>query len=133
MQLLAQPVPWAYFHLLALMTFITLFLVGYSLVGLALWPVTLTVHSIVCLIFMGLKNLAVAMADPFGDDEVDFNVDAMLAGAYKNAVAIISDGFEVKVDSLPAGVGFPSNPDAAQSVKQDAEKAGEASPLLSGP
>ena len=67
--------PWAYFHLLGLMTFLTLFIGGYVLTGLAQWPITLAVHAIVCLVVMGMKNLAVAMADPFGDDVIDFDIE----------------------------------------------------------
>jgi hypothetical protein len=31
------------------------------------------------------------MSDPFGDDDVDFDLEPMLAGAYKNSVAVLSD------------------------------------------
>ncbi len=47
--LLKQPVPWAYFHLLNLMTFLSLVLVGYCLVFLASWIVTIAVHAVICL------------------------------------------------------------------------------------
>jgi hypothetical protein len=38
-----------------------------------------------------LLQVAVAMSDPFGDDDVDFDLEPMLAGAYKNSVAVLSD------------------------------------------
>jgi hypothetical protein len=31
------------------------------------------------------------MSNPFGDDDTDFNLEAMLAGAFKNSVAILKD------------------------------------------
>lgn len=31
------------------------------------------------------------MSDPFGDDAIDFDLEAMLSGAYKNAVALLRD------------------------------------------
>ena len=40
-QLLQQPVPWPYFHILNLMTIIVLVLVSYGLVGMAPWPISL--------------------------------------------------------------------------------------------
>ena len=64
--LLQQPVPWAYFHLLNLMSFLTLLMVSYCLVFASSWPITVVVHAVICLIVLGLKNLACSMADPFG-------------------------------------------------------------------
>ena len=53
--LLKQPVPWPYFHMLNLLTFLVLVLVSYGLVGLAWWPISLVVHAIICLIFIGAR------------------------------------------------------------------------------
>ena len=61
--LLKQPVPWAYYHLLSLMTFVTLLLVSYYLAFINSMPITIAVHGVICLIVLGLKNLAGAMAD----------------------------------------------------------------------
>jgi predicted membrane chloride channel (bestrophin family) len=82
---------WAYFHLLNMMSFLTLLLVSYCLVGASAWPVTVTVHAIICLIVLGMKQLAGAMADPFGDDEIDFRVEQFLASMYDNSMAHITE------------------------------------------
>ena len=100
-------VPWAYFHLLNLMIFLVLFLLGYGLVGMAEWPVTLAVHAAVCLIFMGMKELAIAMADPFGDDTIDFELERYLGTIYSNALAQLSDHFEPTGHALPDGISNP--------------------------
>jgi len=89
--LLKQPVPWAYFHLLNMMSFLTLLLVSYCLVFASVWPVTIIVHAIICLLVLGMKNLAGAMADPFGDDEIDFRVEKFLASMYENSMAHLTE------------------------------------------
>ena len=105
--LLKQPVPWAYFHLLNLMTLITLLLVSYFLAFVSSWPITVVVHAIICLIVLGLKNLAGAMADPFGDDTIDFKVEKFLASMYDNSLAIITEVFSVGGLRLPDGLYNP--------------------------
>ena len=74
-----------------MMSFLTLLLVSYSLVFASAWPVTLVVHAIICFILLGLKNLAGAMADPFGDDEIDFKVERFLASMYDNSMAHLTE------------------------------------------
>ena len=54
------------------------------------------------------QAVAVAMSDPFGSDDLDFDLDKMLASAYENAVALISDQRLAHGDRLP--LGMLSNP-----------------------
>jgi len=105
--LLKQPVPWAYFHLLNLMTFVTLLLVSYYLAFTNSWLVTTAVHGIICLIVLGLKNLAGAMADPFGDDVIDFKVEKFLAAMYANSLANITEVYSTCGSRLPDGLQNP--------------------------
>lgn len=105
--LLKQPVPWAYFHLLNLMTFITLLLVSYCLAFVNSWVLTVFVHTIICLIVLGLKNLAAAMADPFGDDVIDFKVENFLASMYDNSLANITEVYTACGSHLPSGLHNP--------------------------
>ena len=67
---------------------------------------TAIIYTFICLIFLGLKEVAVAMNDPFGDDDVDFEVEKMLQGAYKNAVAVLSDCRQ-PLGTTAGGVGNP--------------------------
>jgi len=108
--LLKQPVPWAYFHLLNLSTFLVLFLYGYGLVDMAEWPLTVLVYAVVCLIFMGMKELSVAMADPFGDDVIDFKIEKYMAAMYDNAISHLEDHFKAHGTSIPAGINNPLPP-----------------------
>lgn len=100
--LLQQPVPFPYFHILNLMLVITLTIVAYILVPEGDWYLTLFIQFIASLVLLGLKEVAICLADPFGDDAVDFNVDVFLQAAYKNAVANLSDDHE------PCGLGMPA-------------------------
>ena len=31
------------------------------------WWITLLLHAVISIVFIGMKNIAIAMADPFGD------------------------------------------------------------------
>ena len=74
-----------------MMSFLTLLLVSYCLVFASVWPVTIIVHAIICLLVLGMKNLAGAMADPFGDDSIDFKVERFLASMYDNSMAHLTE------------------------------------------
>lgn len=84
---LKQPVPYPYFHLLNLILFVNLVLFGFSAVIMAWWPFTILAVSIVTIILLGMRVLAVQLSDPFGDDAVDFEIEQFLKGAYVNSVA----------------------------------------------
>ena len=88
---LRQPVPFAYFHLLNLMVIVNLLLLAYGMAGLGPAPVTIACFTIVCVVFIGLRDLAVSMANPFGEDEIDFKFESFLAGSYTNAIAHLCD------------------------------------------
>ena len=70
--LLAAPVPYPYFHVVKVMLLIALTMTGYALIHvLHGMPVfTMGCFAIICLILIGLQEIAAAMSDPFGDDEV---------------------------------------------------------------
>ena len=89
---LKQPVPFPYFHALTVLLIVDLLLISYGLVTLGFeLSMTCTIYIVICVMFLGLKDVAVQMSDPFGDDDVDFDLEPMLSGAYKNAVALLRD------------------------------------------
>jgi len=88
--MLAQPVPFPYFHAITFMLSINLVIVAYALIFYES-IMTVPVFFIVCLILQGLKECAVALSDPFGGDAVDFEVDIFLANILANSKALISD------------------------------------------
>ena len=89
-----QPVPFPYFHVLTLLLVIDLFLISYGLVTLdeIEWFLKPFFFAIICICFLGLKDVAIAMSDPFGDDAIDIDLELLLIDAYKNAIALLRDG-----------------------------------------
>lgn len=67
--MITQPIPFPYYHTLTLMLSLTLLLMAYALVQFETM-VTFPTFFIICLISLGLKETAVALADPFGGDDV---------------------------------------------------------------
>ena len=64
--------------------------------------------------FLGLKAVAIKMSDPFGDDEIDFDIEGMLASAYANSVALLQDERQA-LGSERAPLGSLHNPTAVMS------------------
>ena len=67
------------------------------------------------LAFLGLRQVAVAMSDPFGDDEVDFNLEAMQKEVYNNAIAFLADRRPMMKSALPKGMKNPLAQATAES------------------
>ena len=55
---------------------------------------TICCFAIICLILIWLQEIAVAMSDPFGDDDIDFDATKQLSDAYDSALALLMDGRE---------------------------------------
>ena len=69
---LAEPVPFPYFHMLTFLLFADLLAISWALVTLRIHPaLTVTVYVVVLLLFAGLRQVAVDMSNPFGEDEID--------------------------------------------------------------
>lgn len=101
--LLKMPVPFAYFHVLKLLLMISLALTSYALVELehAQVFISMLVFLVICFIMIGLQAVAVAMSDPFGSDDIDFDLDKFFEGAYNNCIALVTDQRIVNNDRLP--------------------------------
>ena len=71
---LAMPIPFPYYHMLTFIMMIcyTLFAFAFTTIPLTFSPVLML---IVLLIFTGLRELAAALSNPFGEDDVDFPVN----------------------------------------------------------
>ena len=61
---------------------------------------SIPVFFIVCLVLLGLKETAVALSDPFGGDDVDFNVDVFMASMLANTKAMIAPSADYVSTSL---------------------------------
>ena len=64
----------------------------------------------------GLKNLAVQMSDPFGDDPLDFKLENFLASYYENALEFLADDYTSKGEDLPEGIQNPMGTDDEHRV-----------------
>jgi len=104
---LAEPVPFPYFHMLTLQLFANMLGISWALVTLRFHPLlTAVIYAILLTLFIGLKEVAVQMSNPFGDDAVDFDVARFCRGAYNNSVAILQDEW-VPHSSTVAPVQWP--------------------------
>ena len=71
MQGLEPPVPFQYFHSMALMIFLNLMLWAYAL-GIEDSSFAPAIFMSVQLMSQGIRELCAGPSDPYGDDEVDF-------------------------------------------------------------
>jgi len=95
------PVPYQYFHLLNMMVVVNLMLWAYAMgISASLWaPVTFLFAEI---IFMGMLELASQLADPFGEDEVDFPVREWTLDYLRFTSVFIEQQFPLAADGWEA-------------------------------
>mmetsp|Transcript_11476 Transcript_11476/g.30264 ORF Transcript_11476/g.30264 Transcript_11476/m.30264 type:complete len:322 (+) Transcript_11476:248-1213(+) len=107
--LLEQPVPFPYFHVLKVLLIICLLVLSYALVELLNGQpfFSVLVFGIISSIMVGLEEVAVAMSDPFGDDDIDFDTDEIARKAYNSTIALLRDSTPLQKNSLSDDVGNP--------------------------
>ena len=117
---LKQPVPFCYFHILTVLQILNLTWISYGLATMDIhWILAVILFPLVCVAFLGLKEVGVAMSDPFGDDDTDFDTEALLNAAYQNAIACLKDtretlGGEASDLGNPLTGTMPTTPSARQ-------------------
>eukprot|EP00928_Gymnodinium_smaydae_P018377 TRINITY_DN16998_c0_g1_i1.p1 TRINITY_DN16998_c0_g1~~TRINITY_DN16998_c0_g1_i1.p1 ORF type:complete len:578 (+),score=116.62 TRINITY_DN16998_c0_g1_i1:369-2102(+) len=84
----AMPVPYPYYHLMNVVLWINIFVLAIVPALFGSW-FTVIPFSMACLVVMGLREVAVALADPFGDDAMDFPVIAFVNRAFDDSVALL--------------------------------------------
>eukprot|EP00403_Amphidinium_massartii_P017697 CAMPEP_0178409938 /NCGR_PEP_ID=MMETSP0689_2-20121128/20720_1 /TAXON_ID=160604 /ORGANISM="Amphidinium massartii, Strain CS-259" /LENGTH=665 /DNA_ID=CAMNT_0020031095 /DNA_START=48 /DNA_END=2046 /DNA_ORIENTATION=+ len=86
--MVALPIPYPYFHLTNLVLALNLM---FAACVLALFRTFLTIvpFAAVVIIFMSLREVATQLADPFGQDEVDFPVAEFLNYTFDNAICLL--------------------------------------------
>lgn len=97
---MTQPIPFPYYHTLTLMLSLNLLLIAYSMIEFET-IMTIPCFFIIVLVCIGLKETAVALADPFGGDDVDFETEAYMAKMLADCKAIISPGADYTPQLLP--------------------------------
>jgi predicted membrane chloride channel (bestrophin family) len=70
---IAMPIPFPYYHLMNLVL-VTNFSLLAGVLALLQTYLTIVPFAAVIAVFLGLRNVATQLADPFGDDDVDFPV-----------------------------------------------------------
>ena len=87
---LALPVPFPYYHILILMAVVDYFLFAIAFVDMnsILSPV---VMFLAVLMLSGLRELACALSDPFGDDEQDFPINAYITKLRASIAPLVID------------------------------------------
>merc|ERR1739845_187245 len=90
--------PFQYFHIMNLMLFLNLFLWAYSL-GCQDSLFAPIIYMFVQMMFQGLRELSTALSDPYGTDEVDFDLNDWIMPVYTQMYAMLLDKSPSQVDS----------------------------------
>jgi len=85
---LGNPIPFSYYHL---MNFILLFNIMLLSTFSALYKSYASVlpFGIALLVYMGLREVSCALAEPFGEDPVDFSVQYIIRNCFDRAVCML--------------------------------------------
>lgn len=87
-QIMALPIPFAYWHLMNLVFVMNFLLLSGLMASFATW-LTIVPYSFALLIFMGLREVSNALADPFGQDTVDFPITSFLDHTFDQCVCLL--------------------------------------------
>lgn len=82
-------IPLSFFHLLNFTMNVYCVLFAYSLCFVATWFCWITV-IVYTVAMLGLREVSIMLAEPFGDDPSDINLKKMLLGGFKTCAQIIS-------------------------------------------
>jgi len=107
--LVAQPIPLPYFHILTVMLVVVLSITGYSLLGLLeglafaegatahlmRYIFTMAIYAVFLFVYIALREIAIAMSDPFGDDDLDFDTNTIVGAMYDNSLALLKDTTDI--------------------------------------
>merc|ERR1719359_2703305 len=85
---MAQPIPFAYWHLMNLVFSLNFLLLALILASFEHW-LTIVPYSMALMTFMGLREVSNQLADPFGDDIVDFPLAKFLDYTFDHSVCLL--------------------------------------------
>jgi len=86
--LMALPIPYAYFHIMGVIMTFNFVLIGFYFATFRTFG-SLGPYTFALLVYMGLREVSIALADPFGQDEVDFPVANFLNYAFDHSVGLL--------------------------------------------
>jgi len=93
-EMMELPMPFQYFHIMNLMLMLNLMLWGYAL-ALQESYFAPVIFLFVQLMFQGLREMSIALSDPFGDDDTDFPLNEWLTGLYLRLHDIVEHDFDM--------------------------------------
>merc|ERR1719444_657115 len=85
---MAMPIPFAYWHLMNLVFAMNFLSLSVLLAGFRAW-MTIGPYAAALLVFMGLRECSNALADPFGEDTVDFPLAKYLDYTFDHSVCLL--------------------------------------------
>jgi predicted membrane chloride channel (bestrophin family) len=91
-EMLELPMPWQYFHIMNMMMMLNLMLWAYSFAFQDSYFASL-IFVFVAAIFMGIRELCVALADPYGDDAADFPLNEWMNQLYVRVNYLCEDNW----------------------------------------
>jgi len=92
-EMLELPMPWQYFHIMNMMMMLNLMLWAYSF-ALEESHFASVIFLFVAAIFMGIRELSVALADPYGDDAADFPLNEWMNQLYVRVLFFCEDNWD---------------------------------------
>jgi len=81
-----MPVPFPYFHLLNFLMIANLVLIAYAAVGLGSIILSSSCVFFATMVLIGMRAVAIALSDPFGDDFTDLDLEKYMKAMYMEAV-----------------------------------------------
>lgn len=86
--MMALPIPFAYYHLMNLILALNILLLAtFPALFRSYW--TVLPFFVALLIYMGLREVSTALADPFNKDPVDFPIPAFISQTFDRAVCLM--------------------------------------------
>jgi hypothetical protein len=109
LEVINAPIPFPYFHLVKFLILVSLLILSYALIELLEAQVflSITTYATALIITIGLEQIAIAMSDPFGLDDVDFELEEFIRAAYDNSVALLLNSKPACGEILPVGIDNP--------------------------
>lgn len=87
---MALPIPFPYYHILVLIMVLNYGFFGFAFLNMNSWLSPLLVFLVTTL-FSGVRELASALSDPFGEDAQDFPVDKYMSACRTTSAALCID------------------------------------------
>ena len=120
--LLNLPIPLPYYHTLVMLQNICFAIFSYALLEFGSFFTPIMLFAVV-LVTVGLREVAVALSNPFGKDDVDFPIDKWIALLRSNALMVHRDNRVVKKPARQSGQ-TPGD-DRAEEEEEEEEEVAE--------